>query len=521
MGSPQPTFAPGASARGERLVLLALFFLSGAAGLVYEVLWLKELRLLFGNTAYAAATTLAVFFLGLAVGSSTFGRRAPRIARPLRAYAWLEFAIAGSALLYFVLNPAFQWIYGRFYPVIAGHLALATLVKLVLALGIIFLPAFFMGGTLPVMGQYLVRRPGELGRTGTLLYLINTLGAATGALLAGFALPPLLGFDRSYGLAIALSCLVGLLAWRMDVVAAATKAEPAGTAEPDAVASSDPAATVESGAAPPSAAATFGAGAVRTLAFFSGFLVLGLEVVWTRMFAQVLQNSVYSFTAILVTFLAALAIGSGLANLLCRRALAPHRVLAGLALGSWILVAVSPALFVALTGGLAEYGGRAGWGAYVGRIFGLAAVVMLLPGVLAGAIYPYLLKVSERFERAPGHTIGMLAATNSVGGIVGSLLAGFVLLGVTGLWGAVGFLAAGYGAIAVAAGLRDRVRAVPRAALTAAALLAAFAPPGLALRRLPVVSFDAVAGERLLHVREGRHGTVAVVEHGENRFLKQ
>lgn len=487
--------------RAERPVLFLLFFLSGAAGLVYEVLWLKELGLLFGNTAYAAATTLAVFFLGMATGGWVFGRRAERLARPLRTYAWLELGIAGSALLFFLLTPAFRWIYTLLFPAIGGNLALGTLVKFLLALGVLFLPAFFMGGTLPVMGQHLIRRTSQLGRTGTLLYLTNTSGAAVGALLAGFALPPLLGFQRSYLLAICLSGLVGLVAWRMGN--RAPENAPLETRDDE---SPDP---------------VDGTTSIRTLAFLSGFLVLGLEVLWTRMFAQVLHNSVYSFTAILVTFLVALAIGSAVANFLCRwRALTPNRVLVILAVVSWLLVAASIRIFVSLTGGLTEFTGGDGWEGYLLRIFGLAAAVMLIPGVIVGSIYPYLLKASESLRRAPGKTIGYLAATNSVGGILGSLVAGFVLLGITGLWSGVLWMAAGYLAVAVIAGLGNRRHPAVVAGIAAVAVLVGFTLPRIGLPELPIVHVDQNAGEYLIETWEGRHGTVAVIGVGDNRFIK-
>ncbi len=486
------------------MILYVLFFLSGAAALVYEVLWLKELGLLFGNTAYAASTTLAVFFLGMAVGAQVLGRRAAQLARPLLTYGLLEIGIALAALLYFALTPLFGWIYGGLYPHLGQNLALMTLVKLVLAVGLLFPPAFLMGGTLPVMGQHLIRRRSDLGRTGTLLYLVNTTGAATGALLAGFVLPARLGFRDSYLVAIALSLLVGVAAWLLDrsAGAAATAAE-----EP------------EEPAAPDLAANSLDPGAIRAVAFLSGFLVLGLEVVWTRMLAQVLHNSVYSFTAILVTFLVALACGSAIANLLSRRAgLRPRRVLAVLGAACWLLIAASTLVLDAWTGGLGELAGGGGWGGYVGRVFLLAVVVMLPPGILAGTIYPYLLKVSEATARGAGRTIGNLAAVNSVGGILGSLAAGFVLLPVAGLWSSVDVLAGGYlllGGVALAGRAAGVVW--PRAAGAAAVGTAVLV---LAVPDLPVARVDAAGGEVLVEAWEGRHGTVAVVDRGPDRYIK-
>jgi spermidine synthase len=492
----------------ERPALLVLLFLSGAAALVYEVLWLKELGLVFGNTAHAAATTLAVFFLGTAAGAWAFGRRAERLRRPLRGYALLEWGVAGSALLYFALAPAFRWLYAAAYPVVGGHPLATTLLKLLLAVGVLFLPAFFMGGTLPVLGQHLVRRKGELGRTGAALYLVNTAGAAIGALLAGFVLPARLGFRGSYLAAIAASVAVGLAAWVLG-----GRAAPAGDVVPPRAAGPDPPA---GGGAPGAPAVT--ARAIRVLAFASGFLALSLEVLWTRMFAQVLQNSVYSFAVILVTFLVSLAAGSGVASVLCRApAMRPSRVLAGLGVVSWVLVTASTPLLVGRTGGLDAVPAGGGFAGYVARIFGLAAVVMLPPGIAVGTVYPYLLKAAERIPRAPGRTLGNLAAINAVGGILGALGSGFVLLPALGLWASVHLVAAGYLA---AAGIARGAIAPFGAAATIVVALAGFAAARVALPDLPVVHLATGEGEVLVESWEGRHGIVAVTGVGEARTLR-
>ena len=173
----------------RRRPLAGLVFLSGAASLVYEVLWLKELSLLFGSTAYAASTTLAVFFLGLAVGGAVFGRWSPRLRSPLRAYAWIELGIAASAALYFVLLEVYLQLYGPVYDALVDRPAAFNAFRITLATLVLLPPAALMGGTLPVLGQHLVRRPDELGRHGSRLYALNTIGAASGALLAGFVLP--------------------------------------------------------------------------------------------------------------------------------------------------------------------------------------------------------------------------------------------------------------------------------------------------------------------------------------------
>ena len=164
-----------ASLRTERVFAFLLFVLSGFTGLLYEVLWLKELGLLFGSGAHATATTLAVFFLGIATGSYVWGTYAPRFTNCLVAYGILEIVVGITGLLYFKLLDFYHWIYEPLYELTDGSLPWLITSKFVLALGILFPAAFAMGGTFPLMGQYLIRHDRSLGKTGTLLYALNTI----------------------------------------------------------------------------------------------------------------------------------------------------------------------------------------------------------------------------------------------------------------------------------------------------------------------------------------------------------
>ena len=162
----------------------SLFFLSGLSGLLLEVLWLRELGLLFGNTTYATATTLSAFFLGTAAGGFFWGRRCPRIANPLRAYAALELGVALAAILFLVLLNAYAGVYSPLFSLFHYPLPL-TVAKFVLAAVAVSIPAVFMGGTFPVIGESVIRGQSQLGTKGSVLYGVNLLGGVTGAFLAG------------------------------------------------------------------------------------------------------------------------------------------------------------------------------------------------------------------------------------------------------------------------------------------------------------------------------------------------
>ncbi len=506
----------------HRVQLAALVFLSGATGLAYEVLWLKELSLLFGSTAYAASTTLAVFFLGLALGGALFGRWSPNLRSPLLAYAWIELGIAVSAALYFALLEIYFQFYGPVYDALIDRPAAFNAFRVTLATLVLLPPAALMGGTLPVLGQYLVRQPNELGRAGSWLYAINTIGAAAGAFLAGFVLPLALGFNRAYLLAMVVNVAVAGLAWRLSRTGGQETADVpgiphdgGGQAERRSKgARRRPPAVSVSGAACP-------AWLLAAIASLSGAFALGLEVLWTRMFAQVLQNSVYTFSTILVVFLAALATGSAVANRLCRTGAAPAQVLWMLLTLSGLGVATTPFVFQDLTAGVSTLTTGDAWISYVVSIFGNTMVLLFVPAALLGSVFPYLLRAAEGTPAAPGAIIGRLGALNTAGGVVGSLAAGFVLLGTVGLWNSVRLIAAGYLVLALAAAWRGW--RTPRARLLPAmATLGAVALLGTALdaTRLTLVDIDTGRGEELLATWEGPDGVVAVIERAGNRRIK-
>lgn len=486
-----------------QLTLLLLFFASGFAGLVYQVLWLRQLGQLFGSTAHAAAMTLVVFFLGLSIGSWLWGKRAPHLRRPLRAYAWLEIGIPIAALAYFGLLDVYHRVYGGLFTNFHHLPSLFLAAKAILAMTLLLPAAILMGGTLPVMGQYLVRRADELATTATLLYAVNTAGAACGALAAGLFLPHALGYRRSYMVAMAINAAVAVAAWLLDRGADSDRGKPEERTRPEpAVSETDP--------LPPAA--------VYGVALLSGFTTLSLEVLWTKMFAQVLHNSVYSFAAILVVFLTSLGVGSAIAHTLCRRATPPLQTLLALLTTAGFGVAIVPFLFHAATGGLEYVAADAGWLAYVRAVFATAALVLFVPAVVVGAIFPFTLKMAENLGLAAGPTIGRMAAINTAGSIAGAGTAGFVLLPWLGLWASIKAMGLVYFAVAA-------LLAQSRADLTAGWRMVPIA--GLFLfatvfdsSRLGIVRTDPQRQEVVYQSWEGAHGVVAVVRRGDSLRIK-
>jgi len=477
------------------VVASVLFFLSGWAALVYQVLWMKELSLLFGNSAQAAAATLAAFFTGIAAGNAYWGRRASTLARPLMSYGVLEVCVTLSGALYF----AVYFGYESLYPVLFGILEQApiifTLAKFLLALALFFPAAFFMGGTLPVMTQYLVRNKATLGKRASVLYAINTLGAASGALAAGFYLPQSLGITVSYLLAMATTLLVGLIAIILGRNKSVPHTEPISDREPDKS---------------EEISATFAPTTLTVLAWISGFASLALQVLWIRMFAQILHNSVYSYAAILSVFLIALALGGAIARELARRQIIAHWFLPVLLTLTSLLVAASPVLFHWLTDGGAYIGGDEDFTGYLIQIFSLVSMVIGVPTTVIGILLPYLFKLAERGNTGPGETVGRLVTVNTVGAILGSIAAGFILLEWIGLWSSLKAIATIYCVAALWLLVEHPTKniATKLAPIVGMLLLVTV----LDASRLPLVRIDPIGkNETLLKVWEGADATVAVV----------
>lgn len=471
---------------------------SGAVALVYEVVWQRQLALLLGSSAPATASVLGAYFAGLGLGALVVGRFARRWQRPLRAYAVLEFGIGAGALL---VAPGLDALAG-IYPVVFQHLAdhgAAFLAVRTLTAFVVLLPATFcLGGTLPLLGPLLDRGRHELGRTAGWLYVVNTLGAAVGAVAAPFLLLPWLGLAGSVQLCAALNATLAFIALALDFRLAPTAPPATEAIAPAAAGQLDP---------------------WWPAALLSGAGTFALQVLWNRAFAQIHENSLHAFAAIVATVILALAIGGQLARLALARAFHPRRLTGGAWCLAGLVVAASPWLFLAQSHQLA-YAPATGVAA-LGHLLVLSSAVLLLPMLLLGVALPAIMEAAGREPGAsPGRTLGRLLAANTLGSILGALLAGYALPAALGLWRSVTWL----GLLLVLAGVWllvahrwHRHRRGLGLALAVVAL-ASFGP--IAALDLPRVRLESDQGERLLALTESAHGVTAVVERDGSRRLK-
>jgi len=295
----------------------------------------------------------------------------------------------------------------------------------------------FLSGLAGLVYQLLWMR--QLG-----LLFSNTAGAATGVLCAAFLLIPRLGFTRTCVVAMLVTGTIAIAAFLL--ASRSRDADENARHEADAASSHNRAKRSQPAAEPLEDApgAELGRKMIRFVAFVSGVSVLALEVQWTRMLAQVHENSVYSFAAVLVIVLVCLALGALAAGALAATRRRPRQLMSVLMVVVVATLALSPLMFTAATGGLNMLSTRGSFGQYVGRLLALGGVAIGPSCLVLGMVFPYLMKCEQRYADDPGRSIGYLSALNTVGAVLGALLCGFVLLRTLGMWWTVHGFAALY-----------------------------------------------------------------------------
>ena len=394
-----------------------LLFGSGACALIYQVVWLRQLRLVFGASTPASAAVLAIFMGGLGVGGMFWGRRADRHRTPLRLYANLEFAIAGSALV----TPFLLLIIRTIYISLGGSPVMgevpATVARLILSMLILGGPTFLMGGTLPAAARA-ITAANDIGRRRlAILYGTNTLGAVLGAILATFFMLEIFGARQTLWLACLVNGLIGLSARSMSRTVGFKELPAEFNGQLSGMDSHVAAADL-----PP----LFIYGAAGIV----GFAFMLMELVWYRMLSPLLGGTTYTFGLILAAALLGIGLGGAVYSLRTESS-PPSPLSFALTCGLEALFMVLPLALgdrIAVLAALLRPLGQIG---LAGHVFGwslLTAVVVLPAAVVSGYQFPLLIGLRGRGQRHIGQHIGMIYAWNTGGAIVGSLAGGFLLL---------------------------------------------------------------------------------------------
>ena len=503
--------------------VIACFFLSGFAALLYQTAWLRQFSLVFGTSELAVATVLAAYMGGLALGSAVAGRYAGRVTRPVLAYGILEAGIALSALAVPLLLLAARALYASILGDQPAPPDAATIGQpvfyLLVAFVVLAIPTGFMGATLPLLIRYAVRTDREVGPRVALLYAINTGGAVFGTVTAAFLLLPALGLNGTVWVGVAINALVFVIAAAL----ASGRRDSAPTDE--TIAAAGPPSFVTACIRPLFKQAEPGTSRLKAvfrsqpawmlpLMLFSGANAFLYEVLWTRMLAHVMGGSIYAFATMLAAFLTGIALGGGLAGKVAERR---ERAAIAFALTQVAIGVLSVGVYAWM--GLLIPDDKT-----TGALLLFAVAVMLPATIFIGATLPLSVRVLARDESEATASTARIYAWNTVGAIIGAILAGFVLIPGLGFEGSirvavgVNFFLALWAAACVA-----RPRPIPLgiACTGIAAVLAIYSPA----RPQAVVSSSGftlayASPPRELYYSVGRSSTVMLLGSGIYYYLR-
>ena len=389
--------------------LYIIFALSGAASLIYEVVWFQLLRLTIGVNAGSLGITLACFMGGLFIGSLVYARWVPVRWDPLKTYALLEVGIGVIG----VFLPALIGGIRSSYLAQADDPRTAFVLRAIISAALLIPPTTLMGATLPALSRWVRSGAGQVASIGW-LYASNIIGAVLGALGAAFLLMPQMGFLKTNLTAVVLNGSVAVLAWTLRgkyrVPDTGIESSVIGEEVPDST-------------------------PVYLAYALNGAASLAFEVLWSRMLGMALGATVYAFAIVLGVFLLALGLGGAFGAWIIKRIRNTRRAFAILQVGIAAAVSSTGFLVPFMTFRFAslEVTAVIADSPMVHLIWVLRTAAVVFPGAfLWGMSFPFALASVERISGDPARPVGKLFAYNTLGAVAGSLGASFLLLPLFG-----------------------------------------------------------------------------------------
>ena len=454
-------------------IIYFLFFLSGAAALIYELLWVRYLSLIFGGSHLAVTTVLAVFMGGLALGSSLIGRKIGNSDKLLRFYGFLELGIALSALLFWGLMRIYPQIYIPLAQINETSPLYLSIIRVAFAIVALILPTTLMGGTLPVLSSFIAHRRKGLGRHLSYLYGINTIGAVVGTAFTGFYFLAHYSVSTTLVIAIIINVVVGITAIivqsKASTVIEETKTIEESASAPDM---QNIALTESSGDTFPYRLVLWGIGV-------SGFCALAYEVLWTRILSIIIGATTYGFAILLMAFLAGIGIGSWALGILTRvfgtgREVTAHGLRNFIILFGVIQVIIGiSALLVSMhirdlpthAALIHDFFHSIAFRIQPFKTTQLANFInafsfMFVPAFFMGVAFPLAGKIYGHHKKAVGQAVGEILSFNTVGAILGSAASGFVFIYLFGIQRSLQIIILiniGYGLLVMVSVMRSKI----------------------------------------------------------------
>lgn len=483
-----------------------LFFLSGFSALIYEVAWMRVLGLVLGNTNQAASCVLAAFLGGLAIGAVIGGRIADRVKQQLLAYGLVEIGVAIAApAVTLGLDATFRAISAN-HELLPPEGALFTPVRLLIAAALLIIPTVLMGSTLPFLVKMCANFWPNRAHIFSSLYAVNTLGAVIGSLSATFLGFAYLGISGTVYAAAGISLVVGLSAVALSRSLKETEAET----------STNESATDRSTASGANKGPLM---LLCALGFVLGFASLSYEVLWNRLIRFNLATDTYAFTLMVSMFLLGLVLGAWIYDRkLSRQATSMPEQFSALSIvqfataiacaSSLVLMPLGLLLRNAVAPALAQAFGSIG--GLMATHLVVTATFILLPATLLGISFPLIGGLVTALSKDVGKAVGLVYASNTVGCVVGSIVAGLVLTPLLGSYAAFQIIVAITtisGMVALAYSSSSKMQKIVVAAL-AVAFMAAFATT-----KSPYITYSEAPDTPLMHFAEDSTSTVLVLKY--------
>jgi spermidine synthase len=405
------------------IVLYVAFVLSGAAGLIYESIWTRYLGLFVGHDAYAQIIVLVIFLGGMSIGAMGISRWSERLKEPLYGYVGVEFAVGCIGLFFHdIFQSVTAWAYQGVYPALAGSWILIA-AKWAIAGSLILPQSILLGMTFPLMSAGVLRlRASHSGRTLSLLYFSNSLGASLGVLISGFYLVELAGLPGTLLTAAMLNLLVAVVI--VGVIANGRRQAVGATGERRA-----------------KEKATQKRSRLERLLLFTSFgtavASFLYEIDWIRMLALVLGSATHSFELMLSAFILGLALGAWWIRTKADKLSDPLRTLGLVQWTMGMLALATLPLYVSSFDWIASLlttfaNTDAGYTGFTLARYGLCLIIMLPATFCAGMTLPLITQTLLK-NGSGERSIGSVYGWNTLGSILGVALGGLVLMPLIGL----------------------------------------------------------------------------------------
>ena len=428
-----------------RTIIFGLFFGSGMTALIYQVIWTRLLTLTFGVTSLAVSTVLTCFFGGLALGSYYGGRWVDKRGNGFLWYGLAEIIIGLYGILFLILLQLNNSSYIAIAQILEMDFYGQSALKFILSAILLAVPTTLMGATLPILSKALAHSGQRFAKDVGGLYTANTFGAITGTLLTAFYLLPNLGIENVLLFAGIINILIGAVAIysrRIESGKGLIGSDEVIVAHFVDEGGGENAAGGGSGSSVhdplPSSFST-----LLVLGFaISGFTGLAYEVIWTKILSFILVSTVYAFATVLAAFLSGIAAGAFVFSLITDKILSIRKLINIFALVE-VLIGLTSMALIFFYNEVPTYefyktvNSTDNWSEFLWLNFSISFVSLFIPTFLFGATFPLVCKIYSLKMENIGSRIGDIYSVNTVGGIFGSFLTGFVLIPFIGMQNAL------------------------------------------------------------------------------------